>query len=109
MRLKDWERKEIIEAIESVFQKNCISLNRVTLYLYGSRTNDQKRGGDIDLLLQVPSSILPQVKEFKLQMNTAIQDHIDSQKIDILIVDTNSSNEPFSQIALEHAVLIKKW
>lgn len=109
MRLKDWETKGIIKVIEDFFLDNNLLLNQVALYLYGSRTDDKKRGGDIDLLLHVPSPIIIQVKECKSQIHTKIKDVIGDQKIDILIVDKNSAKEPFSSIALKNAVLIKSW
>ncbi|NPA11092.1 MAG: nucleotidyltransferase domain-containing protein [Epsilonproteobacteria bacterium] len=46
MRLKDTE----IEAIKSVFNE---VFGKGEIYLFGSRVDDNKRGGDIDLYLMV--------------------------------------------------------
>ena len=43
MRLEEWEVREIKKAAQLVFGKN------VKVILFGSRVDDNKKGGDIDL------------------------------------------------------------
>lgn len=109
MRLKEYEISSIIQSFEEVFLKNNLSLEGSALYLYGSRTKDHLRGGDIDLLLRVPKEILKSVKSLDYLFSRAIQDKIGEQKIDILIIDTEAPKHPFHEIAIEQAVLIKQW
>lgn len=109
MRLKDAEKKNIIEAFEEVFKKNSLSSAGEALYLFGSRTRDDLKGGDIDLLLRVPNAILDKVKKLKIELSLAIQNRIGDQKIDLLIIDLDSPKDPFHEIAIQQAVLLKQW
>lgn|SRR3989338_9131473 len=109
MRLKDWEIKGIIEGTEAFFKENGLSIEKSGLYLFGSRTKDDLKGGDIDLLLRVPQVILEQTKSLKFKFSVAIQNRIGEQKIDILIISKEPPTEPFAQIAIEQAQLMKQW
>lgn len=109
MRLEDWEIEGMISAIEYIFRKNEIPIKDTALYLYGSRVDDQKRGGDIDLILRVSDSIFKQVKDKYLDINFQMQRRIGEQKIDFLILNLDPPQDPFHRLALKTAVLIKQW
>ena|SRR3989338_7513290 len=109
MRLEDWEIEGIVSAIEYVFRNHEIPIKDTALYLYGSRVDDQKRGGDIDLMLRVPAPVLHQVKDKYLDINFQMQRRIGEQKIDLLIFNLNPPEDPFHRLALKQAVLIQKW
>ncbi len=51
------------------------------IFLFGSRTDDNKKGGDIDLLVESKVIGLPQ----KLDILVSIKDKIGDQKIDLII------------------------
>ncbi len=70
------------------------------VYLYGSRVDDMKRGGDIDLL--IISSNITEINRRELKLN--LFDQIGEQKIDIVIA--SDTTPPFVQIALENGVLL---
>lgn len=79
-------RKEI-EVILNVAQK--IYGTSVKVYLFGSRTDDSKKGGDIDLLVRTPEGkkgILA-----KIRMSAMLKEKLGDQKIDI-IGDHETSN-----------------
>ena len=69
-------------------------------YLFGSRTDDRKRGGDIDLLLltsdKLPLTMMRGVRR-------RILNQIGEQKLDIVNF-TRESSHPFKTAALECAV-----
>jgi hypothetical protein len=68
-------------------------------YLFGSRTIDHARGGDIDLLLLTPEKLpLSQIRGIRRGILNAIGE----QKLDIVNF-AQSSTHPFKQAALEHA------
>jgi len=59
------------------------------LYLFGSRVDDTKKGGDIDLYIETKSSEYSYSK--LLDFNSSLQADIGEQKIDIIVnkVDKN--------------------
>ena len=69
------------------------------LYLFGSRTDDQKRGGDIDLLIISKNINREQVRKIKLNF----YDEFGEQKIDIL-QDDGKLDEPFKKLIFTKAV-----
>ena len=71
------------------------------LYLFGSRVDDNKRGGDIDLL--VVSKTLTQ-KDVRL-LRLEFYKHFGEQKLDIVLDDGTFVN-PFHQHILQKAVLL---
>lgn len=70
------------------------------VYLYGSRTDDTKRGGDIDLLIESQSIDFRK----KLELRQALFDQIGEQKIDIVI--SNKSNQDFVTCIKPEAILL---
>jgi len=81
MRLKDFEIKTIKEAVYSL-DKNA------RIHLFGSRVDDSRRGGDIDLI------IISKKLNFgdKYKIYSRITKLIDEQKIDIIIYNGKDKN-----------------
>ena len=87
MRLTDKERRAIKAAVRKHFGEEARVL------LFGSRADDAKRGGDIDLLVEVPgttSGLIPA----KLKTMADIQIAIGDQKIDIVLSGTGNGDVP---------------
>ena len=91
MRLKQSEQAAIRTAIENLDACACI-------YLFGSRVDDSKKGGDIDLL--VLSKKLS--GENKRAIRMKLHELIGEQKIDIIIALDDS--DPFVKLALQTGV-----
>ncbi len=70
------------------------------IYLFGSRVDNEQRGGDIDLLI-FSQKLQP---EDKYKIKKALWEQIGEQKIDLVIVKDES--DPFTRIVLKEAVLI---
>lgn len=68
------------------------------VFLFGSRVDPNKKGGDIDLL--VFSQTLKEMDSLKILKK--IFDRMEEQKIDILIASDTS--EPFVKLALSNGV-----
>ncbi len=68
------------------------------IYLYGSRVDDSKRGGDIDLL------VMSQTMNFdnKITILSRFFVALDEQKVDLLIAKDHSA--AFTRLALESGI-----
>lgn len=71
------------------------------LYLFGSRTDDTKKGGDIDLLI-VDDNITK--KDLRL-LRIDFFKHFGEQKLDIVLDDGKFEN-PFTKHILKKAILL---
>jgi len=71
------------------------------LYLFGSRVDDSKRGGDIDLMIVSKDFTKKQLREFRITFFK----YFGEQKLDI-IVDNGSFKNPFHQIVKKEAILL---
>jgi predicted nucleotidyltransferase len=69
-----------------------------TAYLFGSRTDDRRRGGDIDLLVFPCRMSL----ENRLRFRMALVDRLGDQKIDLVVSADDS--DPLVRIARESGV-----
>jgi len=70
----------------------------VEVYLFGSRTDDHAKGGDIDLLLLSPKIGFRD----KVKILVKIYDLIGEQKVDLVLgID---SKDPFHQLAIARGI-----
>lgn len=70
-----------IHAIEQVFQ--AVFLHGEVI-LFGSRVDDQKKGGDIDLFIQ-PANPMSDLFACKIRFLRSLKNKIGEQKIDIVL------------------------
>lgn len=91
MRLKDYEQAAILATVKH-FDSNA------RVYLFGSRVDDTKRGGDIDLLLMSDRITTDTKRAIKIRLYEALGE----QKIDIIVATDDS--DPFVQLALGSGV-----
>ncbi len=64
--------------------------NEVIIYLFGSRADDSKKGGDIDLFIQIPYDVDPDTLMLnKARFLTIIDMELGEQKIDLLLKTTS--------------------
>lgn len=71
------------------------------LYLFGSRTDDSKRGGDIDLLV-----VSKDIKKRDLRsIRVDFFDKFGEQKLDI-VLDDGTFKDPFHKIISQKAILL---
>jgi predicted nucleotidyltransferase len=103
MRLEQQEITAIKQAIFSY-----VPAGQCLLYLFGSRADDQKKGGDIDLLLVIKDSASitgDDVKRYKLEMLVDIKSAIGDQKIDLVIAEARELDcDPFLREIMRTAV-----
>ena len=90
--------KEEIEVLKN--KLNTLSLD-AKLYLFGSRVDDSKKGGDIDLL--IVSDTLTK-KDLRL-IRVDFFKHFGEQKIDI-VLDNGEFKNPFVKHIFQKAILL---
>ena len=97
VRLSDYE----IQAIKEIFKLHF--LNNDKLWLFGSRTNMNAKGGDIDLYAESNYQSAKEIVEAKISFSTDLQMKIGIQKID-LVVKYNNYELPIYNIAKKEGV-----
>jgi uncharacterized protein len=85
MRITEQEKNVIIDAVSSADPN-------AQVWLFGSRVDDSKKGGDIDIAIF--SEIIDKDVMQRIQVRRFICDRIGEQKIDI--VTTNNGKEAVS-------------
>jgi uncharacterized protein len=86
MRLNEFEITSITSIAKSIYS------NEVSVYLFGSRTNDNLNGGDIDILI-IPENGTDSEELFdkKIKFLVNLKDKIGDQKIDVVTKYHNDS------------------
>jgi len=78
MRISDFQREVIVETLKTHFGSSS------QIYLFGSRTDDSKKGGDIDLFVEADYPE-PDLFMRKLKAVSQIQLALGDQKIDLIV------------------------
>ena len=89
MRITENEKNVIIDAVKDIDPEAC-------LWLFGSRADDNKKGGDIDIAIfsgKIKNDVMQEIKVRRLICNK-----IGEQKIDI--VTSSDGKEAFSRLAV---------
>nr|VFJ42603.1 MAG: hypothetical protein BECKDK2373B_GA0170837_100227 [Candidatus Kentron sp. DK] len=74
------------------------------VYLFGSRTDDDKRGGDMDLLIMSHKIDAGDKTAIVTDIIMELHDRLGEQKIDIVVAADTS--RPFARIALAQGVML---
>jgi predicted nucleotidyltransferase len=93
MRITDFERTAIVNAVRQ-FDANA------PIWLFGSRTDDRKKGGDIDIA--VLSNNIGVMEKIKIRQS--ITDSIGDQKIDIVV--SKDGSDPFFHLAVKTGITL---
>ncbi|WP_010257087.1 nucleotidyltransferase domain-containing protein [Treponema primitia] len=88
MRISDAEKKVLTEAVQTADAD-------ARVWLFGSRTDDTKKGGDIDIAILSPKIGVPE----RIKIRRSITDILGEQKIDIVV--SADGSEPFFCLAVE--------
>ncbi|MDP3979400.1 MAG: nucleotidyltransferase domain-containing protein [Pseudomonas sp.] len=97
MRLSKTQQSTIKELAIEVFDEE------VSVHLFGSRTNDQARGGDIDLLIVADHLVTDKVRKI-IRLNAKLQMALGEQKFDIVVKDSGTMVTPFHLHILDSAI-----
>lgn len=86
MRLSEYEKEVIVSCAKDKFGEN------TRVILFGSRTNDIRKGGDIDLLVQPGIQVSPEeMLNKKIIMLIEIKQKLGEQNIDLLLQQPNDN------------------
>ena len=98
VRLSQHERQAISTAIHKHFGENAL------LLLFGSRTQDHKKGGDIDLFVEAKNKTPAQINTAKIDALWDIENAIGEQKIDLVVSTGEGQDLPIYQIAKQTGI-----
>ena len=93
MRINENQKKAIIEAVKNID-------NEARIWLFGSRADDSKKGGDIDIA--VFSDIINKNSMLVIKVRRFICDKIGEQKIDI--ITTSNGTEAIFRLAMAEGI-----
>ena len=99
MRLSEFEIDCIKNLAEQHFGKN------VQVYLFGSRVNNQKRGGDIDLFIRTNRGESFSSRT-KIEFISNLIEKIGEQKIDVVLENQYADNHGFIKSIYQTAIQI---
>lgn len=95
MRLTDFEINAIKQSAQEVFGP------KVEVFLFGSRVDDEKKGGDIDLYIKAQQG---NDLKHKIRFMILLEQTIGEQKIDVILA--TDERRPIEQQAIRTGVLI---
>ncbi|MEA3244104.1 MAG: nucleotidyltransferase domain-containing protein [Pseudomonadota bacterium] len=93
MRLSSQARHVIRDTVREIFGPEA------TVALFGSRLDDEARGGDIDLLVQSTAPIRERQRKV-LTLVARLQMRLGDQPIDVLVLDPETNLQPIHKNAL---------
>lgn len=99
MRLTSEQALQIKQVVREVFGE------QASVRLFGSRVDDQERGGDIDLYIKTPQPLAdPAVMAAKTAVKVMKFQH--GRKVDVVVQAPNSTPQPIFEIAEKTGVLL---
>jgi predicted nucleotidyltransferase len=97
MRLSPTQISAIVKTKEACFPETKI-------YLFGSRVDEARKGGDIDLYILSENSIVDGVKK-RIDFLVRLKSLIGDQKIDLVLAD-HSQNRLIDQVVKKEGILL---
>jgi len=97
MRLSEHRRSVIRDATAEIFGSDA------RIRVFGSRVDDSARGGDIDLLVELPRPDAAARKK-ALTLTARLQRRLGDQQIDVLVVDPDTRQQPIHAEAMRSGV-----
>jgi predicted nucleotidyltransferase len=96
MRITEYEKNTIVDAVINVDPS-------AKVWLFGSRTDDNKKGGDIDIAVLSENINIDVMQE--IQVRRFICNRIGEQKIDIVI--SNTGKEAIFKLAVAEGIQLQ--
>jgi predicted nucleotidyltransferase len=98
MRITEKQSHSVVDLVCKLIDRNA------KVWLFGSRCDDFKKGGDIDLYIESETIDSPLLKRIKLKI--ALEDVFGEQKVDVVYHDTNLPYQPIHEIAKAEGIVL---
>jgi predicted nucleotidyltransferase len=79
--------------------------DQASVRLFGSRLDDHAAGGDVDLLLEVPTPVANPAL-LAATLAAKVSRHMSGRKVDVVLLAPNLARLPIHEIALHEGVLL---
>lgn len=99
MRISQRQQQIIRDEVATIFGDG------VRVRLFGSRVDEDARGGDIDLLLEADNTIAESRRK-TLQLVARLQQRLGDQPFDVLVIDPETTLQPVHSRALRTGVML---
>ena len=99
IRLSAKEIEIILATANRLFGDN------MCIRVFGSRVRENEKGGDIDLLVETQQQ-LPNRVASACRLSSELQMQLGDQKIDVLIIDPATREQPIHRIARQTGVML---
>jgi len=77
------------------------------VWLFGSRIEDQQRGGDIDLLIKTNYADVMKIARTEINLMSRLQAKLGEQKIDVLVeYPTRETYPPIFRLAKQTGIML---
>jgi predicted nucleotidyltransferase len=91
MRLSEFEKRIIKNAAKDIFGED------TEVFIFGSRVDDTRKGGDIDIYLKCLNE--ENILDKKIRYLIKLENSLGEQRIDVVINDRKDNFKPIFQIA----------
>ncbi len=98
VRLNETEINCLISKFKTIFS------DTDELWLFGSRVDLTKKGGDIDLFIRTNQTYEDALFTMQIKFLASVKNEIGEQKIDVVIQTPKSQHQKIFDVALEHGV-----
>jgi predicted nucleotidyltransferase len=99
MRISSADQKTIRSLVEDQFGV------QATVRLFGSRLNDDARGGDVDLLVELPDPV-PEPAVASAELAVKITRALGGRSVDVVLRAPNLRHLPIHDVATREGVLL---
>lgn len=99
MRLSDKEHAEIVSLAKRRFGQGAV------VRLFGSRADDDRIGGDIDLHIQAESADLATLAN-EIEFTVELKDRIGDQKIDVIVRRPGHDHRGIDDVAVTTGIVL---
>ena len=79
--------------------------DRARVTLFGSRVNDAAKGGDVDLMIEVPMAV-SEPALLSARVASRVSRAMNGRKVDVVLKAPNLMPQPIHEIATQNGVLL---